>query len=65
MASIIWSPTSLEDIDSIAEYISKDSTVMAKLFVERLIEATDRLEMFPYSGRMIPEINDDTCREII
>jgi len=25
----------------------------------------DQLEDFPESGRVIPEINDDTCRELI
>jgi plasmid stabilization system protein ParE len=33
--------------------------------VERLIQATDRLQEFPRSGRIIPEIGDPTCREII
>jgi plasmid stabilization system protein ParE len=31
----------------------------------RLIEATERLKEFPLSGRIIPEIKDPLCREII
>ena len=38
---------------------------MASLFVRRLVEATDRLQDFPSSGRMIPEINHPDCREVI
>ncbi len=38
---------------------------MASLFVHRLIEATDRLQQFPLSGRVIPEINAPDCREVI
>ncbi|WP_158068729.1 type II toxin-antitoxin system RelE/ParE family toxin [Chlorobium sp. KB01] len=38
---------------------------MATVFVGRIIEATDRLHKFPFSGRIIPEIMDQACREII
>ena len=65
MAKVIWSPSSLDDIDSIAEYISKDSVYHASLFIDRLFEATDRLKEQPLSGRIIPEIGNSSCREII
>ena len=42
MAAVIWAPSALEDIESIAEYIAKDSVDRAALLVTRLIEATDR-----------------------
>jgi len=44
MAKVIWAPSALDDIASIAEYIAEDSTEVASLFVHRLIEATDRLQ---------------------
>jgi len=65
MAKIIWSPTALEDIDSIAEFISRDSIDNATLFVTRLIDATDYLQDFPEAGRIVPEIGDVLCREVI
>ena len=65
MAKMIWSPSSLDDIDSIAQYISKDSVYHAALFIDRLFEATDRLKQQPLSGRIIPEIGNASCREII
>ncbi len=65
MGKVIWSPAALEDIKDIHDYIAKDSVDRAALFIERLIEATDRLTEFPYSGRVISEINKDACREII
>lgn len=55
MAKVIWSPSSLDDIDSIAKYISKDSVYHASLFIDRLFEATNRLKQLPLSGRIIPE----------
>jgi plasmid stabilization system protein ParE len=65
MGKIVWSPSALRDIDSIAEYISRDSVYQASLFVKRLFEATERLKEFPRSGRVIPEIGNPSCREIV
>ncbi len=65
MAKVIWAPTALEDVAAIAEYIGRDSAGAASLFVHRLMEATDKLQEFPLSGRIIPEINDPDCREVI
>ena len=65
MGKIIWAPSAIHDIDSIAEFISKDSADNAALFVNRIFEITERLQEFPLSGRVIPEINNYYCREII
>ena len=65
MGKIIWAPSALKDIESIAEYIERDSVDQAALFVTRIIEITDRLQEFPESGRIIPEIKMKNCREII
>ncbi len=65
MGKVIWAPAALEDVNSIAEYIARDSVDRAALFTVRLIEATDRLQEAPLSGRIIPEIGEPSCREII
>ncbi len=65
MGKVIWAPSALKDADSIAEFIARDSVDRAALFVMRLFDATDRLENFPLSGRIIPELNDISSREII
>ena len=65
MGKIIWAISALEDIDSIAQFIERDSVDQAALFVTRVLEMVDRLEKFPQSGRIIPEINDVHCREIL
>ena len=62
---IIWSPSALDDLDLIAEYIARDSIDRTSLFIERLIQAMDRLQFSPFSGRIIPEIKEPNCREII
>ena len=65
MGDVIWAPSALEDIEQIAQFIARDSSDQAALFITRLIEATDRLGSFPISGRVIPEIGRPECREII
>lgn len=65
MGKIIWAPSALKDIESIAEYIQRDSADQAALFITRIIEMTDQLEFFPESGRLIPEIKNKQCRELI
>jgi len=65
MGKVIWAPSALDDVNSIAEYIARDSVDQATLFVARLLEVTDRLQEFPFSGRVIPEIGNQSCREII
>ena len=65
MGQVIWAPSALKDVESIADYIARDSPEQAALFVTRVLEATDRLADFPLSGRVIPEIANDSCREII
>ena len=37
----------------------------AERFEEKVFEATRRLEVFPHSGRMIPEADDEQLRELI
>jgi len=65
MAKVIWSPSALDDINSIAEYIARDSVDQAALFVTRLFQVTDHLQESPFSGRVISEIGNQHCREII
>ena len=65
MGKVSWAPSALDDIDAIAEFISRDSVDRAALFVTRMFEITDRLQGFPLSGRVIPEIDDQYCREIV
>ena len=37
----------------------------ALAFLRRVIRAAERLREFPSSGRVVPEFNDDTLREVI
>ncbi len=65
MVKIVWSKTALLDLKNIFDYIAKDSKYYAVRFVDRIIVSVDQLENFPYSGRIVPEKNNETIREII
>ena len=61
---LIWSSQAIEDINAIAQYIARDSTAYAQSTVERIFQATERLIQFPKLGRIVPEKNDKSIREI-
>ena len=65
MTQIVWSPQALRDIESIRMYIAEDSPRVAELVVGRIIQAVERLRIFPESGRKVPEHNDPEIREVI
>ena len=65
MTPIRWSPQAVRDLESIREYIAKDSEQYADLVLRRLVGAVDRLESFPDSGRVVPERDDPEIREVI
>ena len=65
MVKVTWTDQALDDLDSICLFIARDSIQYAKLFAIRAFEATDRLKLFPKSGRVVPEINREDIREII
>lgn len=65
MTSIVWSPQALLDLESIRDYIARDSPRYAELVLRRLVVAVERLGSFPESGRIVPERNTEDLREII
>jgi addiction module RelE/StbE family toxin len=62
---VIWTRQSVEDVEAIKAYVARDSEQYAKLLAERLVAAVDRLEAFPSSGRVVPEVGDDSLREVV
>jgi toxin ParE1/3/4 len=61
---IEWTQPAVHDLENIRDYISKDSEYYAVRFIERIIEAVERLENFPLLGRPVPETDDEKIREI-
>ena len=65
MTPIRWSPEAVADLESIRDFIARDSLYYAELVVRRLVESVDRLSAFPTSGRIVPEAKRPDLREII
>jgi len=61
---LVWSEEALEDIESIATYIEKDSPVYAKAVVSRFFEKVEILKTNPKLGRTVPEMDNEKIREI-
>jgi len=60
-----WSDRSLTDLQTIQSYIARDSVTTAARFIVALVHAADILVTSPYIGRKVPEIADETIRELI
>lgn len=65
MTPVRWTDQAAEDLRAIREFIERDSPRYGRLVAERLFDATQRLEVFPLSGRVVPELGRDDVREII
>ena len=65
MTLVRWTPQAVDDLRAIREFIGRDSPRYGRLVVERLFDATQRLEAFPLSGRVVPALAREDVREII
>ncbi|MDP3589457.1 MAG: type II toxin-antitoxin system RelE/ParE family toxin [Methylobacter sp.] len=65
MAQVIWTEPALLDLSEIAEYIALDKPDAAGRLVNHVFSSVGRLEQFPESGRMPPELERSKYREII
>ena len=65
MVKIKWTQNAIQDLNDIGDYISKDSIRYAELTVEKLFNSVDILEQNPFAGKMVPEFEDETIRELI
>ena len=62
---IIWSPLAIERVSEIVDYISQDNPAAAERWALHLFDLVERLNEFPESGRVVPEIKRSTFREIL
>jgi addiction module RelE/StbE family toxin len=62
---VYWTETASAHLDSIYEYIARDSERYALRTVDRITQRSLQIAQHPLSGRMIPEISMKQLREII
>ena len=65
MAKVVWTDSAIRDLNDIGEYISRDSIKYAEITVARLFNATDILENHPDAGKITPELENESIRELV
>ena len=63
--NIRWTEPAVLDLENIRDFISRDSEYYAVEFTAKIIDAVEKLYSLPRRGRIVPETNDDSIREII
>lgn len=62
---VVWSLTATADLESIVEYIFRDSEFYAATVARELLSAARSLSTFSERGRVVPEYEDPAIREIV
>ena len=65
MARLIWTETAIKDLETIAEYIALDKMDAAQRYVQKVFSSAERLERFPKSGSIPPEISNLPYRQVV
>ncbi len=59
---VVWSPEAVEDLESITEYIERDSVSYAQAVATNILTVSRSLGNFPLVGRLVPEVDDEDIR---
>jgi len=65
VTQVLWAPQAIQDVEAIRAHVARDSTHYADLVVERIVAAVERLKDNPRSGHVVPELGDESIREVI
>ena len=65
MTRVRWTEQAVAYLQAIRQYIERDSPHYGRVVPERLFNATLRLELFPRSGRVVPDLEREDVRELI
>lgn len=61
---VVWSEPAKADLRQIFEYDARDSRHYAQEIVRELMARVKILHSLPRIGRVVPEINEETVREL-
>jgi toxin ParE1/3/4 len=62
---IIWSPLAITRINETADYISDDNPKAAIEWVDEIFDKVKRIDKFPLSELLVPEIDRKDIRELL
>lgn len=65
MAELKWAESAVKDLDNICTYIAEDSEEYARMFARKIIDTIETTAAFPYSDRIVPEMQNEMIREKI
>ena len=60
-----WSLTAKNDLKQIYNYIFQDSSFYAQQVMEEIIKRSETLNLYPHMGKITPELNDSSIRELV
>jgi plasmid stabilization system protein ParE len=59
---VSWTKPAFTDLEDIHTFLARNSESYARFITEGIVRATERLEPFPLSGRIVPEYGrPDIC----
>lgn len=64
MTQVVWTYRARGRLRDLYERIAKDQPVNADRFMERLFERGDSLAEYAFRGRMVPEYDNPSIREV-
>jgi len=62
---IIWTETASSDLESVFDFISKDSTIYAATFIQSVVDSAESLSEMSKRFRYVPELSKEEIREVI
>lgn len=65
MASVTWSNKAVDDLVELEAFAEKISVEYAAYLISKMLDAERQLARFPRSGRVVPELNLSTVRELV
>ena len=65
MTPVVWTATAVADLEAIHAYVARDSVRYADALVDRIVRAVDRIGRLPRSGNVVPELNNESIRELV
>ena len=61
---VIWTDPAKLDLRDIHDYIARDSKYYAQKVSQDIVDKSEKLNLFPEIGRIVPETDDPNVREI-
>lgn len=62
--TVVWSVSAQQGLDDALAYVASDSLQRAQAIARKTLEAADSLALLSERGRLVPETQDPTIREI-